>query len=293
MRIALCLSGYFDSFKDGSSTGQDGYEYIKKHILNCASPTCEVDVFFHNWEPHLEEKITELYQPKKYIVESQIDFVEIAENNKVSRRYLDPYNQLGSWTMTSKQGAGYVGPERLLSQYYSTQKSIELKRTYEEENDFKYDCVIKSRFDLGRINRSTSGPGKANPYACQCIKFDPTLDMSKLYMVYWDLFNEGPADMWFYSSSENMDNFCELYHKVLKEYLQVESEYRRTVMTGWPESKLDDFRTNEMFKPQVERAENLHRYPPFLTVNGILLMKWFFMDTGLWKKATALEAEWE
>ena len=30
MKIALCLSGYFDSFKDGSSTGQDGYEYIKK-----------------------------------------------------------------------------------------------------------------------------------------------------------------------------------------------------------------------------------------------------------------------
>jgi hypothetical protein len=293
MKIALCLSGYFDSFKDGSSKGQDGYEYMQRQIFNHPAADEGIDVFFHNWEPHLEDHITKIYEPKGYIVEPQIDFVEVAEHNKVSRRHLDPYNQLGNWTMTSKQGAGYVGPERLLSQYYSTQKSFELKKEYEEENDFKYDCVIKSRFDLGRINRSTSGPGKANPYACQCIKFDPTLNMEKLYMVYWDLFNEGPADMWFYSSSENMDNFCELYHKVLKEYLQVNSDYRLTAMSGWPESKLNDYRSNEMFKLPNDRTSNLHRYPPFLTVNGILLMKWFLMDTGLWNKAIALEAEWD
>ena len=62
--------------------------------------------------------------------------------------------------------------QSLLFRYFPTKDDI-VKRVYEEENNFKYDCVIKARFDLGRINRATSGPGKINPYACQCIKFDP------------------------------------------------------------------------------------------------------------------------
>ncbi|HIO72073.1 MAG TPA: hypothetical protein EYN38_03100 [Flavobacteriales bacterium] len=293
MKIALCLSGYFDSLKDTTSRGHDGHAYIKKHILDRASDDCEVDVFYHNWEPHLEEEVAKLYEPKLYTVETQIDFVKVAEAHGVSRKDLDPYGQLGNWSMTSKQGAGYVGPERLLSQYYSTQKSFELKKQYEEEHGFTYDCVIKARFDLGRINRATSGPGKQNPFACQCINFDPNLDMSHLYMVYWDLFNEGPADMWFYSSSENMDYFCHLYDKVLREYLPAESEYSIAATTGWPESCRDQFRTNEVLKAAQERSQDLHRYPPFLTVNGILLMKWFLMDTGLWNKAAALHANWE
>ena len=47
-------------------------------------------------------------------------------------------NQLGTWTLDSKSGRDYAGPERILSQFYTLQKSIELKKEYEEENNFKY-----------------------------------------------------------------------------------------------------------------------------------------------------------
>ena len=290
-RIALCLSGYFSSLKDKSSFGEDGFLYIKKHILDEINNGHEVDVFFHNWQPDLEEKLVNLYKPKKYIIEPQIDFNKVAEEHKVSRAYLDKNNQLGSWQMTSKTGIGYVGPERLLSQFYSVQKSIELKKQYEEENNFKYDCVIKTRFDLGRINRNSSGPGKGNPYPGQCINFDTTLDMSYFYQAYWDLFNEGPSDMWFYSNSENMDNFCNFYDKVLKEYLPVGSNYHKAVVDGWPQSKHNDFRSNELFKE--EPSDNLHKYPNHMVVNGILLHKWFLMECGLWYNSIALMTEWE
>jgi len=293
MKIALCLSGYFDSLKDSSSRGMDGFEYIKKHILSHGSEDCEIDVFFHNWEPHLEEKLVDLYKPRKHIIEPQIDFVPIAQEHEVSREDIDPYNFLGNWTMTSTSGTGYVGPERLLSQYYSLSQSLVLKREYEKEQGFKYDCVIKARFDLGRINRATSGPGKQNPFPCQCINFDPTLDMNYLYQADWDLFNEGPADMWFYSNSKNMDIFCSLYEKVLLDYLQLRSEYRETVTSGWPESKMNDFRSNEKTKPPEERSKNLHKYPYYLAVNGILLMKWFLIKNELWDSAIALQTEWE
>jgi len=286
MKIALCLSGYFNSIKDLSSCGDDGFLYIKKHILDEINNGHEVDVFFHNWQPNLEEKLVNLYKPKKHIVESQIDFNKIAEKHKVSRKYLDKNNQLGSWQLTSQTGNGYVGPERILSQFYSVQKSIELKKQYEEENNFKYDCVIKTRFDLGRINRNTS-----KIYPCQCINFDTTLDMSYFYQVYWDLFNEGPADMWFYSNSENMDNFCNFYDKVLMEYLPIGSEYHKAVVNGWPQSKLNDFRSNELFKEQP--SDILHKYPSHMVVNGILLHKWFLMDCKLWYNSIALESKWE
>ena len=254
MKIALCLSGYFNSLKDGTSSGIDGYNYIKKHILSKREEGHEVDVFFHNWEPALEPILNTLYHPVNYIVESQIDFDLIAHNHQVSRKHLDGNGELGTWTINSTEGGGYVGPERILSQYYSVQKSFELMRSHEISAGFRYDCVIKSRFDLGRVNRDTSGPGKANPWPCQCIDFNPSYDMSKFYQVYWDLFNEGPADMWFYSNSENMECFTTLYDQALNIYLQVGSEYSQAVTTGWPESHAGNYRTNEIEKPKSEQS---------------------------------------
>ncbi len=289
MKIALCLSGYFGSLTDSTSKGDDGFQHIKRHILDGN----DVDVFYHSWEPELKSKLDTMYHPKSSISEPQIDFEKIAYEHNVGKKDLDKFNKLGTWTLDSKTGTGYASPGRVLSHYYSVQKSIELKHEYEIEHNFKYDCVVKSRFDLGRINRNTSGNGGGNPYACQCINFDPTLDMSHLYMAYWDLFNEGPADMWFYSSSENMDVFLKLYEKTLTDYLCIGSEYHNAVTTGWPESKSNDFRSNELFKPKDEQAKNLHRYDSHLAVNGILLYKWFLMDNGLWENAKALLTEWE
>ena len=291
MRIALCLSGYFNSLTDQTSLGDDGFLYIKKNIFNKVSPESEIDVFFHNWEPDMEDKLLELYKPKKYIVEKQIDFDKIAKENKISKKDYGYENKLGTWTIDSKSGRGYAGPERILSQFYTLQKSIELKKEYEVVNNFKYDCVIKSRFDLGMINRNTSGPGKGNPYPCQCINFDETNDMSYFYQVYWDLFNEGPADMWFYSNSENMDNFLYLYDKTLNEYLRLNSDYHVSTMEGWPQSKLGDFRSNELFKENP--TNNLHKYKQHEFLNVILLHKWFLMDCGLWYNSMALMSEWE
>ncbi len=290
-RIALCLSGYFNSLTDKSSLGDDGFDYIKRSILDKVDDKSEVDIFFHNWEPDMEDKLLELYKPKRYIIEEQIDFNKVAKDNGVSRENLDLNNQLGSWTMDSTTGNGLAGPERILSQFYSLQKSIELKREYELDNNFKYDCVIKARFDLGRINRNTSGPGKENQYACQCINLDESLDMNYFYQVYWDLFNEGPADMWFYSNSENMDNFCNLYDNTLNKYLKLNSEYHKATIDGWPQSKLNDFRSNELFKENP--TKDLHQYKSHEFVNAILLYKWFLMECGLWYNSIALMSEWE
>jgi len=43
MKVALCLHGLFDSITDGNSKGIDGYNHIKKHILD----KVDTDVFVH------------------------------------------------------------------------------------------------------------------------------------------------------------------------------------------------------------------------------------------------------
>ena len=78
--------------------------------------------------------------------------------------------------------------------------------------------------------------------------------MSYFYQVYWDLFNEGPADMWFYSNSENMECFSKLYDKTLQEYLQVGSAYSTAVTTGWPQSSVFNLRSNEIEKKPEESS---------------------------------------
>jgi hypothetical protein len=66
----------------------------------------------------------------------------------------------------------------------------------------KYDIIIKARFDLGRINRNTSGPGLGNPYPVQCINFKTEIESDKIYMADWNHLHMGPADMWFYGSNK-------------------------------------------------------------------------------------------
>ena len=239
MKTAICIAGYFDSFTDLSSKGIDGYEHLKKHVFSKS----DVDVYIHSWDLEKKEFILDLYgeSVKSHLFEPQIDF---------------------SPMQTLKSADGYVPQSRLLSQYYSVQKSFELLK----EKGERYDCVIKTRFEVGRINRNTSGPGLHNPYAVQCINFDPTLDMQKFYMAEWSqkyFDEEGPADMWFYSNQDNMILFSSFFDLIKKEMI------KGGKMEKW--------------------AGSLHGG----LVNGIKCYKWFLMRSGLWDKRVALPTTWE
>ena len=246
MKIALCLSGYFNSLIDKTSLGIDGYNHIQKYIL-CNN---DVDIFIHSWDVNNSKVINNIYSLfiKDQHFEIQKDFNNEFLSNKLN---------------TIKLHKSYVHPTIIFSHFYSVQASHELMRKYEIKHNFEYDIVIKSRFDLGRINRNTSGPGKSNPYPVQCINFNTHLDMNKFYMANWQyLDSEGPADMWFYSNSINMRNFTQLYN-IIKTDLTLDSDYSKTVPT----------------------QEQL--------CNTIRLYKWFMIKTKLWDKKQTLETHWE
>ena len=241
MKAALCLHGLFDSSVDISSTGMDGYNHIKKNIID----VIDTDVFVHSWETENMNTINKLYNPKLSIFEGQKDFSSIIGINGLN-------------TLTSPPRA----PQSVLSHLYSVTESMKLAF----QTDTKYDVIIKARFDLGRINRNTSGPGFTNPYPVQCINFKSNIEDDKIYMADWQHFHMGPADMWFYGSSDVMKHFTTLY-KSLEANMKLGGDFHKF-------------------------AYNIENNPNDLS-NSIAFYKWWMMENELWDKRINLNTIWE
>lgn len=236
MKIALCLHGLFDSANDSSSKGADGFKHIKKYILE----NNDVDIYMHNWQPEKKEEIISLYNPKNFIFENQIDF-----NNLIQERNLHTLHGCPR------------SPKAVLSHFYSIQKVFKLCFS----SKIKYDILIKSRFDLGRINRNTSVE-----YPVQCINFNKQLDMKYFYMADWPRFNCGPADMWFYSGCENMQKFTTIFDDLLKNFY-VNSDYH-----------------NYAYKIENNKGD---------LSNSIIYYKYWLEKNGLWNLKQPLKCFYE
>lgn len=241
MKIALCLHGYFSSLTDNTSLGLDGYAHIKEHILSKGN----VDTFIHSWDLANKHIIEELYKPKGSIFEQQRDF-----SNIVQERNLDSLPNCPR------------KPETVLSHLYSVEAVMNLPFIVSKE----YDIVIKARFDLGRINRATSGPGRGNPYAVQCINFSPQIQQERLYVADWNHFHMGPADMWYYGSGDVMKKFTTLYQDFLQDF-HIGSSY-------------------DKFAREIENN-------PGDISNAIAYYKYWMIQKDLWNNRINLPTQWE
>lgn len=116
MKIALCLHGLSDGINDKrpSPIMYDlGYKFIKTELLD--KYPGEIDVFCHTWNYESKDKIIRDYAPKKYIIgEPRIH-------------------------VTSRP--------RQASCLYSYMRANQLRKEYEAEQGFKYDCIVTTRYD--------------------------------------------------------------------------------------------------------------------------------------------------
>ena len=131
MKIALCLTGYVGSlekFNHQNSSEQihigEAFEYYKKNVIQ----DYDVDIFIHSWDINRKEEILEIYKPCSHIIEPQ------KEQFKIDHTLFE-----------GMQRDIVFGCQ---SQKYSRMKAIELKKKYEKENNFEYDFVFLSRFDI-------------------------------------------------------------------------------------------------------------------------------------------------
>ena len=193
LKIAICLFGSTGYKESITRTEQDFNELetydinepidsLMKHVI---TPN-NMDVFVHSWSLNNQEILLSKLSPVDYIFEDYKPFAKDFDSRK----------------------------NHLYSRFYSAKKSNDLKKQFEIVNKFNYDIVIHSRLDLIWFNDIS-------------FKFDVK---DKMYCSHWNSskrpnllgpydrsnFGQGIAlmDAWFYSNSENMDNFSVLFDKL-------------------------------------------------------------------------------
>ena len=273
MRVALCLHGYFGTVSTGDySTVYGGLDHLKDTVYSVCK---DVDVFIHCWQPEQKQIVERFYSPKMSVFEEQINFDKVCEKNGISQSYFDEnFNRESSIYKNAVAS-------RILSFYYSRCESLKLKKEYENRNNFTYDWVITTRFDIGQ-----RGGSEVNQ-----IRFNPKEDPNCLYTTYWKQMNIGYGDMWFYGSSGIMDRYATIFESAIQD-LKPKSDYEKCLASGWFDSAPYDVYnfndqaqfSNELEKPKGERSKELMKFPKWRTTDSLLFHKWFCKEAGLYEK---------
>lgn len=211
MKIALCISGYFTN-KVHDDLLQ--YNYIYDYIINrIKNDGHSLDIFIHSFDIKSEENIKTKYpQCKKYIIEPQINFRnKLKCNNLIFEKELDENIFPSPITLDTQ-----------LSFFYSRKQSIMMAL----EEDTTYNLIIWCRFDMCiRL--------KKNVNQCNPVKlFLPNLreiEITKLYMSYWEHLHSGYSDHWFFSNPEIMTKIANMYDE-LYDYYKVDSAFYKHSM---------------------------------------------------------------
>lgn len=200
MKIALCLSGQPRNIKIG-------LKFIEKYLLQ-PNKHHEIDVFLHCWydaadvgksytsaqqyadgyvglvEQGTDSLLLERLKPKKYVIEKQINFKEYSKTFKTHPN--------------AKQ-------DIMCSIFYSMFACNNLKKQYEIENNFKYDLVVRTRYDLAYFS-----PIIFSEYLDSFNKITVLENYQKDQDVYSSI-NLPMPDIFSFSNSKNMDIFCSVY----------------------------------------------------------------------------------
>lgn len=140
MKIAVCFSGQW-------RTGNYCYDSLKE-FFGILLPYC--DFFIHTWDVNKQKcyNLSNVFSKETKLTQSEIE--SIKENYKPIKFVVDDYHQTHSLL---KKYEAYLNSEINILDivqplWYSFYKSIQLKKEYEKENNFKYDYVIKLRPDI-------------------------------------------------------------------------------------------------------------------------------------------------
>lgn len=130
VKVALCLcglSGNFLNYGNGPLLNNNfAYNHYRKHIIETNK---NVDIFIHSWSVNSKNDLIKLYQPTDKLFENQEYFNrdnDYIENNK------EIFN--------------------VESRVNSILRCLKLVKNNEIKNNFKYDYVIVSRFDIAILS---------------------------------------------------------------------------------------------------------------------------------------------
>lgn len=192
-RVAILLSGQSRSYKIALDSITQFFECIKK---TRQGEDIYVDYFFHTWDTN---QWTEKGSDKMRLNEIEYEPAEVDIDFIKSKINLIDY-EIETYDL-NRFNVAWGGP------LYSFYKSNHIKRKYELRNGFKYDLVVKTRFDIayyvpGRF-------GYINPPVRQFLY--TTTGFGRIVNEF-NSFNFD--DVWFYADSQTIDFISNLYNYV-------------------------------------------------------------------------------
>jgi hypothetical protein len=212
MKIALCFSGLARAI-------EEAYPYIKQAFLE----KYDVDIFAHTWleDPWFEKSANEIYKKPNTDYNTRVNEVKkIFDIYKPKSFSIDSYHIQQDYCRPSKD-AQYQIHTRYCSVIESVYIANELKKKYEQQNNFKYDCVIRCRFDTGFLQTFNF-----EEYDLSKHIYTQKVDNDVLYHI---------NDSIVFSSSEKMDKWSELHlhirevaDKVVSEITELREKYKNT-----------------------------------------------------------------
>ena len=138
MRIGLVLFGHLRSFRSTYNSYKD--------FLRTLQQIGNVDVFCHSWD--IEDSVTPSWWKEHKPGDTPpatVNEEEIREKYKPVRYHIEPSRQFDE---SNYQAFGLGSVAGILSMLYTQQQAFQLLKDYEEQNNFRYDIVVKTRYDL-------------------------------------------------------------------------------------------------------------------------------------------------
>lgn len=172
MRVAVLICGKCP--KD--------YKKYRDSIYNTLIKPYESDVFISTWTDNTYDpsELWSLYKPKRLLIGSM---------NSIKDK-IDKFNEF-----TKKNGISQVLGS-MYPLFYKLYTANQLRIQYQEENNFKYDIIIRTRFDLNFSERMFAN--SIEPFIFDKIEISELSDAMKNDVVYlkMDPFYDFPTFEW-------------------------------------------------------------------------------------------------
>ena len=203
MRIGLVLFGHLRSFR----STHDSYN----RFLKTLQQTGNVDVFCHTWD--IEESVTASWWKEHKpgdIPPATVNENEIKEKYQPIRFIIEPSRQFDDSGYNVKSAIPIAG---ILSMLHSQQQAIRLLEQHSEENNVKYDVIIKSRYDL-LYEIAPGFSSLLNKSIEENCLYLPTSNPYELLGSFSDVFALGPTALMkdYFSFVTNFREAVSIYH---------------------------------------------------------------------------------
>jgi len=201
MKIAVCLYGLAGGEIDTDKGIQpvllsDSFNNYQEVLFK----GLDVDFFLHSWSEEHKDELLQLYQPKKYLIEPQIDFSKYSLSD-YSLEHINTYKKIFAEEEDVKEYLSSTYIFNSHSRWCSTFKTVGLMKEYADQNNIFYDWVFQVRMDL--FFREAFPFEILNPmkiYTCPRFTIDADITLN---------------DAWFLSNMDNALKISTLYENIL------------------------------------------------------------------------------